>query len=55
MRADPPGNLEFFLTLALTTSKVWPLVQREFAAEDVDPVHWGLLFHVGARDDVTPS
>jgi len=55
VRADPPENLEFFLTLALTASKVWPLVQREFSAEDVDPVHWGLLFHVGARDDVTPS
>ncbi len=52
---DPPENLEFFLTLALATSKMWPLVQREFSAEDVDPVHWGVLFHVGARDDVTPS
>jgi DNA-binding MarR family transcriptional regulator len=55
MSLDPPDDLDFFLTLTLAASKAWPLIQREFRAAGVDASNWGLLFHVGAREDVTPS
>ena len=55
MSSDPPEELEFFLALTLAASKAWPLVRREFAAAGVDPGNWGLLFHVGARERITPS
>ena len=55
MNSDPPEELEFFLALTLAASKAWPLVRREFAAAGVDPGNWGLLFHVGARERITPS
>lgn len=51
----PPEDLDFFLTLTLAASKAWPLITREFAAAGVEPGNWGLLFHVGARESVTPS
>jgi len=53
--SPPPEDLDFFLALTLAASKSWPLIAREFAAAGVEPGHWGLLFHVGARENVTPS
>jgi DNA-binding MarR family transcriptional regulator len=50
-----PDELDVFLLLHLATSAVWPLLQREFEVEGVNPSHWGLLVHVGARGRMTPS
>ncbi|MFL5913617.1 MAG: MarR family winged helix-turn-helix transcriptional regulator [Gaiellaceae bacterium] len=53
--SPPPEDLDFFLTLTLAAAKAWPLITREFDAAGVEPGNWGLLFHVGARENVTPS
>jgi DNA-binding MarR family transcriptional regulator len=55
LTADPPDDLDFFLTLTLASSKTWPLVQREFEAAGVDPSNWGLLVHIDARKTMTPT
>ena len=46
---------DFFLTLNLAAAKAWPLITREFAVGGVEPGNWGLLYHVGVRENVTPS
>src|SRR4051812_28835229 len=55
MPADPPDDLEFFLTLTLASSKAWHIVSREFRAAGVETPYWGLLFHIAAHDTATPS
>lgn len=55
MPRDLPPELDVFLALHLAAGAAWPLVRREFEAEDVNPGHWGLLVHVGARGRMTPS
>jgi DNA-binding MarR family transcriptional regulator len=52
---DPPQNLEPFLALALANSFAWSLVKREFEAERLETYMWGLLVHIDAHGEATPS
>ena len=55
MPRELPPELDVFLVLHLAASAAWPLIQREFETEGVNPGHWGLLVHVGGRGRMTPS
>src|SRR6266566_1347282 len=55
MPRDLPPELDVFLVLHLAAAAAWPVIQREFEAEGVNPGNWGLLVHVGSRGRMTPS
>ena len=55
MPRDLPPELDVSLVLHLAAAAAWPLIQREFEAEGVNPGYWGVLLHVGARGRMTPS
>src|SRR2546423_5580612 len=53
--ADPPDDLELFLSLTLASQLAWAVVKREFARAGVDTGWWGLLVHIDAPGVSTPS
>src|SRR4051812_11759306 len=53
--ADPPDDLELFLSLTLASQLAWTVIKREFARSGVDTGWWGLLSHIDTPGVSTPS
>jgi DNA-binding MarR family transcriptional regulator len=50
-----PANIEIFLEAVLVSHFTQLLVRSEFEADNLDPYMFGLLVHVHARGQMTPS